>query len=467
MKIFTLTTICLIIHLGVFSEGIKFRQGTWQEILAASQAENKMVVTDFSTVWCGVCRMMEKKVFTDPKVADFFNTNFICYQLDAEKGEGKHIANQYEISSFPTFLFVDKTGNMIYKAIGYMESNQFIAEAQVALRELRTNTKNLGEWEKEYSRKKNNPASVLKYLKHLEKLKLDYADVLDQFCRISREKNLKKTDFLQFITNSNTCINAGGPCYNFISTHFPELYPLIGCTEEDLLNSFEEAVMDYSMKKAIQQKNDTLFFSLLKTKSFFNTRQPEDTLLATLKLKCQYYAGIRNTKAYEPLAIQLAEYIQKDKEELQKSDSLAYTTFLTALVIAPQKLDSLVSDFNLAGTPLSANILDDALRNLSHQHISQLTYDLCDLAHQAIQVADNPEFRQQILFWAIEAVALYDHFGNSAVLAEVMYATGQRQQAIEWMKKARRKAIHTMNSTDGYAAQIQKKIEKMEAGIPL
>ena len=130
---------CLLIALALFTslnagaQGINFEHGTWDEILAKAGKEGKIVFMDAYTTWCGPCKMMSKSTFTDARVAEFYNKNFICAKIDMEKGEGPALSERYGVQAYPTLLFVNASGALVHKGVGYMEPNGFIALGEKAL----------------------------------------------------------------------------------------------------------------------------------------------------------------------------------------------------------------------------------------------------------------------------------------------------------------------------------------------
>lgn len=76
---------------------------------------------------------MDKNVFVKKEVAEFYNSNFINLKLDMEKGEGIDLVKKYEVTSFPTYLFIDYTGKIIHKANSKMSVEDFIKEGEKAL----------------------------------------------------------------------------------------------------------------------------------------------------------------------------------------------------------------------------------------------------------------------------------------------------------------------------------------------
>ena len=113
---------------------IEFRDISFEEALDLAKKENKMVFVNATTEWCRPCRLMSMRVFTLNRVADFFNQNFICLYIDFEKHPAaSDLRTRHEVRAFPTFLFINGDGELVYKSSGFKEAELFIEEGQAAL----------------------------------------------------------------------------------------------------------------------------------------------------------------------------------------------------------------------------------------------------------------------------------------------------------------------------------------------
>jgi thiol:disulfide interchange protein len=112
--------------------GIRFFEGTWAEALAKAKAEKKPVFLDAYATWCGPCKMMERDVFTDPKVAAYFNEKFIAIRIDMEHGEGPALAKRLpSIDGYPSLLFFGSDGYLTKTILGSRNAEDFLAEARL------------------------------------------------------------------------------------------------------------------------------------------------------------------------------------------------------------------------------------------------------------------------------------------------------------------------------------------------
>ena len=74
-------------------EGVQFQDLIYEEALKKAGKEGKMVFMDCYTVWCGPCKMMNERVFTQKVVGDYFKKHFIPLKVVMVKNivKGKHI----------------------------------------------------------------------------------------------------------------------------------------------------------------------------------------------------------------------------------------------------------------------------------------------------------------------------------------------------------------------------------------
>lgn len=132
-----LRNILFILMLGISgtaaAQGIDFFHGTWEEAKAKAKETDKLIFVDAYTTWCGPCKRMARDIFPLEEVGKFYNSSFINYKLDMEKGEGPAFASKYKVSAYPTFVFVDGDGNMIFNRVGGSDQKGFILMGSTAL----------------------------------------------------------------------------------------------------------------------------------------------------------------------------------------------------------------------------------------------------------------------------------------------------------------------------------------------
>ena len=112
--------------------GIKWM--TISEALKAQKNKPKKIFIDVYTDWCGWCKVMDKKTFTDAKVISYMNKTYYAVKLDAEndtkiteKYKGRELthrefAHLLQVNSYPTTVFLDETGGVLVVNPGYVEA---------------------------------------------------------------------------------------------------------------------------------------------------------------------------------------------------------------------------------------------------------------------------------------------------------------------------------------------------------
>ena len=105
------------------------------EALERAAKEDKHVLVDFYTSWCGWCKVMDSKTYTDPAVVSLLNQHFVIAKVNAESARkfpvkegqvsGQELAAQFGVHSFPMTAFLMPDGTRIANLPGYIPAAKF------------------------------------------------------------------------------------------------------------------------------------------------------------------------------------------------------------------------------------------------------------------------------------------------------------------------------------------------------
>lgn len=110
-----------------------------EEVQELVKKDPRKIYIDMYTDWCGWCKVMDKKTFTDKGISEKLNTNFYAVKFDAEGKENVTFNNRefkfiaqgsrgyHELAatlmqgklSYPTSVFLDENLNVISPLPGY------------------------------------------------------------------------------------------------------------------------------------------------------------------------------------------------------------------------------------------------------------------------------------------------------------------------------------------------------------
>lgn len=135
---------------GTATKGIRWM--TMEEAQAAAKKAPKPLFVDVYTAWCGPCKMLDSRTFSDPRLAEYVNKHFYAVKFNAESGDpvtfkgqklenpdynpantggrnGTHhltyaIANVNGRIAYPTVVYLDSDLNVLAPVQGYMTPEQ-------------------------------------------------------------------------------------------------------------------------------------------------------------------------------------------------------------------------------------------------------------------------------------------------------------------------------------------------------
>jgi thiol:disulfide interchange protein len=118
---------------GSKTSHINFIEDSFTEALKQGKAQNKYIFVDAYATWCGPCKMLKSKTFTDEKAAAFYNSNFINVSIDMEKGEGPALAARWQLQAYPTLIIFNPDGKPVLGSVGFIGAADLIRFGKQAL----------------------------------------------------------------------------------------------------------------------------------------------------------------------------------------------------------------------------------------------------------------------------------------------------------------------------------------------
>jgi len=150
-KLIIASSILLLISLVVFGQGkkpaeVKDTKGinwiTFEEAEQKMKEQPKKVLIDVYTDWCGWCKVLDKKTYSNPQLIEYVNKNFYAIKFNAEQKEPvQFLGKKWEFvaaqksnalavnlmggrMSYPTTVFMEEGFKEAQPIPGFMEVYQ-------------------------------------------------------------------------------------------------------------------------------------------------------------------------------------------------------------------------------------------------------------------------------------------------------------------------------------------------------
>lgn len=289
-------------------EGILFFHGKFDEALAMAKKQNQLLFIDCYATWCGPCKWMAAKVFTNDTISNFFNTHFVSYKLDMEKGEGVDVRKKYAITNYPTFLWVDGEGKQYHRAVGAFKPEVFLKIAMNAINPFG----NLLYLEEQYKAGSRAPEILLSYAQELKQAyDMSYQTVIDEYFKTQEGENLtNETNWqlvLEFTPNINSFI------YNFIVSGPVPFYNTYG--KDSVKKVLDELALE-SIYYAGQHKDSVM---LQKAVNYLSDSKNKEIQTSAAAAELEYYMRSRNYDKYTSLAsVYVPKYFWNEAHDLNE-----------------------------------------------------------------------------------------------------------------------------------------------------
>lgn len=285
-------------------QGIEFFHGTWDEALEKAGDENRLIFVDAYATWCGPCKRMAANVFPLPEVGDFYNTNFINMKLDMERGEGLEFRSKYGVGSYPTFLWIDYNGEVVFTAKGARRPDDFIKLGQTATEKYDGSA----QFRVQYEEGSRDYEVVYNYVSELNKAGKSSLRVANDY--LDAQSDLTTAENLRFIANAATQVDSK-PFELFVE-HKDDIVKLEG---QEKVNNIIRGASRATADKAAKYESQEL---LSQAEEAMQQHLPKEADLFSVTARMHYAATLFKADDYlKYTKIYLKKYVDEQPETIE------------------------------------------------------------------------------------------------------------------------------------------------------
>lgn len=436
-KMFVLWTFLLTGILGN-AQGIQFWKGNFDDAVQEAKRQNKLIFVDFYTVWCGPCKSLAKNVFPQEEVGRYFNEKFICCQLDAEK-EGRELARKYEVSAYPTLLFINADGDVVARMTGAVSAEDLIAGGKNALLE-KDNPNNMVNLRKRYEAGERDEAFLKSYLEKRTANDMDPGEVVEEYLKVQKTIPENSSKMMEFLMNNDDFLVLGGEAERIFQKNEKEYMDIATRLEEKKLSQLRTKMMNLTQKRALANKDVPMYelfldrWVKLPEKPYY--QDYNDLYLELLLLK-------NDQKAYKELACTYLDSIVDSRtlKDIREGDQKRYDEYCK----------------NNPARGLLADLIKDSYRDVDAK---LQTNAILKVGGQLLKNAKRKDFKRFPKWIEHGKQLLTDDYRMTNFESTVLYHQGKKEKAIA----LKRKALDMLAPKDKTYPIVKQELEKMEKG---
>ncbi len=327
MKKLTGVLIILLIMFngGLLAQGIDFKHISLEEALEKAKQEDKLIFIDFYTQWCGPCKMLAKKVFTHEKVGQLYNRQFINIKLDAEH-EGHDAAKKYKVDAYPTLIFLNGDGDLVYKSVGSGDIASITKLGKDALQAY-SNGYSIDDLKKKYPNKLNDERFLKMYISKMIEVRENPSEAIEAWLKIQTEIKEKDVDMMDFLLNYSKYLCAGGKAEEILYANFDEYWDIATRAEEKDLTKLKTQIVYNTYYEAFRKSSPQLM--RLYINKWKQLPGGEDKPGNLMEYELFYLLLDKDYTTYKLQATSYLDSIASAKsiDELKKDDLAAYETY--------------------------------------------------------------------------------------------------------------------------------------------
>jgi len=424
-----------------FSQGIAFENGTWKEVLEKAQQKNKPIFVEFYTTGSDSCKMMSIQIFPLESVGRVYNENYICYQIDAEKGEGAEMAKKYGLTSFPTYIFFNVDGTPFCASAKAMSAANFIGVSDKAL-QIMYDSKPMDAYEKEYAEKKDDPGFLRHYINKRSSIGLSNAFLFDKYLKLIPEEERTSLTVIRLYKDEGQFLRVNSVAFENLQKNGPKINETLGTVNFLLYTAIKNSISDAAETKDEQ---------LLTTAMLACDQLPmQDLPMQKDELYMMYYERTGEADNYLKYATNYCkDYLMKISDATIEEKNKA----------SVQNIEQMI---NSGAIPLKDSTFINKMKNqAAHSESNKIGNELDRLSLEAFDKTSDKKILKNALKWSERSMEILpDNTQFMDTYAKLLYKLGKNKDAIAKEEEA----LEKTPKEDILRNRIEETLFKMKAG---
>uniref|UniRef100_UPI003217DE06 thioredoxin family protein n=1 Tax=uncultured Draconibacterium sp. TaxID=1573823 RepID=UPI003217DE06 len=428
-----------------FSQGIEFQHITFEEAVQQAKQQDKLVFIDFYTQWCVPCKKLAAGPFKEKAVGEFYNSHFINIKLDAEK-EGFDAAKKYEVNAYPTLMFVDGDGNMIYRGTGSSHGKDMVGFGNMAIKSLGAEY-NLETLQTMFPNKLNDEAFLKMYCRKMVEFGVNPNQGIESWLEVQTEIDENSAEMMHFLLKNQRSLLCGGKAEEILDTNYDTFIKAADQQEEKRLSRIKNLMIQSTLKEAYKIQSPELMRAYINASRELQLKSDRDKKLGYYEME---YSLLK--KDYPAFRLQAAAYVDslmnaKSLENIKQEDRDFYEGYLRA---------------NEGNESIQYEFYEKKYKE--GRQANSLVKEIVKTGHLYLQFAETDADYTRLSNWIDYCCQLIPgKYTVENLQANLLYKQGETAEAIE----LKTTALAKTPTTEKKKVNVQFELEQMQQGKDL